>query len=78
MLLLSKSTDPDQRETQRLVWVYTFCICPNVPFRMTLANYYIYCILCVWKSYYGFAIIETSRLKANKKNVLTCPLLNVN
>ena len=26
-------------ETRRLVWVYTFCICPNVPFRMTLASY---------------------------------------
>ena len=23
-------------ETRRLVWVYTFCICPKVPFRMTL------------------------------------------
>ena len=26
-------------ETRRLVWVYTFCICPKVPFRMTLAIY---------------------------------------
>ena len=26
-------------ETRRLVWIYTFCICPKVPFRMTLANY---------------------------------------
>ena len=26
-------------ETQRLVWVYTFCTCPKVPFRMTLAIY---------------------------------------
>ena len=24
-------------ETQRLVWVYTFCMCIKVPFRMTLA-----------------------------------------
>ena len=24
-------------ETLRLVWVYTFCICPKVPFRVTLA-----------------------------------------
>jgi len=24
-------------ETRRLVWVYTFCLCPKVPFRMTLA-----------------------------------------
>ena len=23
-------------KTRRLVWVYTFCICPKVPFRMTL------------------------------------------
>ena len=37
MLWLSKSADPDQ--TRRLVWVYTFCICPKVPFRMTLANF---------------------------------------
>ena len=27
----------DPGETRRLVWVYTFCICPKVPFRMTLA-----------------------------------------
>ena len=26
-------------ETRRLVWVYTFCMCPKVPFRMTLVNY---------------------------------------
>ena len=27
-------------ETRRLVWVYTFCICPKVPFRMTMAIIY--------------------------------------
>ena len=26
-------------ETRRLVWVYTFCICPKVPFCMTLVIY---------------------------------------
>ena len=29
-------------ETRRPVWVYTFCICPKVPFRMTLANVFDY------------------------------------
>ena len=33
-------TWPDSAsETRRLVWVYTCCICPKVPFRMTLAIY---------------------------------------
>ena len=28
-------------ETRRLVWVYTFCICPKVPFCMTLAKFFL-------------------------------------
>ena len=33
---VSKIADPDQ--TRRLVWVYTLCICPKVPFRITLTR----------------------------------------
>ena len=36
MWQVSKSVDPDQ--TRRLVWVYTFCKHPKVPFRMMLAK----------------------------------------
>ena len=30
-------------ETLRLVWVYTFCICSKVPFRMKLAICFMFC-----------------------------------
>ena len=39
-----------------MVWVYTFRICPMVPFRMTLANYSLY-VTC---NYYLKVLLHTA------------------
>ena len=42
-------------ETQRLVWVYTYCICSKVPFRMTL-------VICEKVPYCGTNIVILDQL----------------
>ena len=45
-------------ETRRLVWVYTFCIRPKAPFRMTLAISYCFILL-------NLLLIENAILPCN-------------